>query len=102
REGTPERMRELGDVLGFDVEQLAEHVSAGSDSIHASAIRAALTAGDMAAATEHLGRHYTLQGPVVRGEGRGRKLGFPTANIAVPADRFLPAFGVYATWAYLG
>jgi riboflavin kinase/FMN adenylyltransferase len=102
REGTPDRMRVLGDVLGFEVEQLSEHYTAGADSIHASAIRQALATGDMDAVTEHLGRPYSLQGPVVHGEERGASIGFPTANIAVPADRFLPAFGVYATWAYAG
>ncbi|HEY7268687.1 MAG TPA: riboflavin kinase [Dehalococcoidia bacterium] len=43
----------------------------------------------------------TLEGPVVRGDQRGRELGFPTANIGVPAGTPLPAFGVYATWAHV-
>jgi riboflavin kinase/FMN adenylyltransferase len=48
-----------------------------------------------------LGRHYSLRGPVVGGYQRGRTLGFPTANIGVTADRALPAYGVYATWAFV-
>ncbi len=43
----------------------------------------------------------TIRGPVVRGERRGRDLGFPTANIGLPPGIELPPFGVYATWAYL-
>ncbi len=46
-------------------------------------------------------RGRTIKGTVVRGEQRGRDLGFPTANIEVPAGLELPPFGVYATWAFL-
>jgi riboflavin kinase/FMN adenylyltransferase len=102
REGTPERMTLLGDRLGFAVEQLPEHFLTGSQAVHASSIREALLAGDMDAVAEQLGRPYSLAGPVIHGEHRGRQLGFPTANMAVAPDRFLPAFGVYATWAWLG
>src|SRR5262249_8527580 len=101
REGTPARMSELGDRLGFAVELLPEHFLTGEHAVHASGIREALLAGDMTAVADQLGRPYSLQGPVVTGERRGREIGFPTANIAVAADRFLPAFGVYATWAYV-
>jgi riboflavin kinase/FMN adenylyltransferase len=52
--------------------------------------------------TQLLGRRFALRGPVVRGEERGAKIGFPTANIAVAPDLTLPMFGVYVTRAYLG
>jgi riboflavin kinase / FMN adenylyltransferase len=50
----------------------------------------------VAAAAEGLGRRYALDGPVVRGDGRGRQLGYPTANVEVAEDRAVPADGVYA------
>ncbi len=55
-------------------------------------------AGDLPAATEMLGRPHEVRGPVVRGDGRARELGFCTANVAVPDDICLPADGIYAGW----
>lgn len=102
REGSPEKMRELGDALGFEVEVLPGPLSTSDRPVHSTAIREALTEGNLALVEELLGRRYSIRGPVVRGERRGRDLGYPTANIGVTPDRALPAFGVYATWAYLG
>lgn len=102
REGTPERMSALGGSLGFTVEVVPEALVASARPIHATAIRAALAEGDLDLVGEQLGRPYSIRGPVVHGDHRGRDLGFPTANIAITPDRALPAFGVYATWAYLG
>ena len=64
-----------------------------------SAVRANITAGDMPRAAQLLGRHYVLSGRVVHGDGRGRTIGFPTANVAVPPGLLLPAYGVYAVRA---
>jgi riboflavin kinase/FMN adenylyltransferase len=61
-------------------------------------IRSCVDAGDMAAATEALGRPHRVEGVVVRGDGRGRSLGFPTANVAPPMHSAIPADGVYAAW----
>ena len=103
REATPEGMRELGEALGFSVEVMPAPLTTGQESaVSATAIRRALQDGDLPSVTRQLGRYYSIRGPVVSGEKRGRTLGFPTANIGVTADRALPAFGVYATWAYLG
>jgi riboflavin kinase/FMN adenylyltransferase len=55
-----------------------------------------LAAGDVAGANAQLGRCYELRGPVIDGDHRGRELGFPTANVAVPARMCLPADGIYA------
>jgi riboflavin kinase/FMN adenylyltransferase len=52
-------------------------------------------------ANELIGRAFDLRGPVVRGEERGNKIGFPTANIAVAPDLALPKFGVYVTRSHL-
>jgi riboflavin kinase/FMN adenylyltransferase len=102
REATPERVAELGARLGFAVEVLPQPLIEADNALSATAIRNALAAGDLASVEKQLGRPYALRGPVVRGDQRGRLLGFPTANISVTADRALPAFGVYATWAYVG
>jgi riboflavin kinase/FMN adenylyltransferase len=103
REATPERMQEAGAELGFAVEVMPRPLTAGTEAVVSStSIRAALAEGDLESVARQLGRPYSLRGPVVAGEKRGRTLGFPTANIAVTADRALPAYGVYATWAYLG
>ncbi|MGE0059766.1 MAG: bifunctional riboflavin kinase/FAD synthetase [Dehalococcoidia bacterium] len=100
REGTPERVRETGQELGFEVEVLPAPLTDGTP-VSATAIRRALAEGDLDAVTRQLGRWYSLRGPVVRGDQRGRGIGFPTANIAVTADRAMPAFGVYATFAHV-
>ncbi len=102
REGTPERMGELGERLGFGVEVLGTPLSNSERPVSSTTIRAALAEGDIALVTKQLGRYHSLRGPVVHGDHRGRELGFPTANIAIAPDMALPAFGVYATWAYLG
>jgi riboflavin kinase/FMN adenylyltransferase len=49
-----------------------------------------------------LGRLYSLQGTVVHGDGRGRRIGIPTATLEVPGGKAIPANGVYACWAWLG
>lgn len=98
---TPERMRALGEELGFEVIQI-EPLMHDHERYSSTAVRNALGAGDMERVTSLLGRYYGLSGPVVRGFERGRTIGFPTANISVAADRALPALGVYATYAEVG
>jgi riboflavin kinase/FMN adenylyltransferase len=61
-------------------------------------IRSCVDAGDVVAAAEALGRPHRVEGVVVRGDGRGRVLGFPTANVAPPMYSAIPADGVYAAW----
>jgi riboflavin kinase/FMN adenylyltransferase len=102
REATPERVAELGREMGFEVEVMPKALLEAGGAVSSTAIRAALAAGDLPAVESLLGRRYSLRGPVVGGQKLGRELGFPTANIAVTADRALPAFGIYATWAHLG
>lgn len=64
--------------------------------ISSSRIRQALQQGNLANANRLLGRHYTLTGKVVQGQQLGRKLGFPTANLKLPTDKFIPRQGVYS------
>lgn len=87
----------LGDRFGFAVHSvslLAEHAVTFSSTY----IRSCVDAGDVRAATEALGRPHRVEGVVVRGDGRGRELGFPTANVAPPMFSAIPADGVYAAW----
>ncbi len=95
--GTVQTMRELGARFGFEVDSvtlLGEHAVTFSSTY----IRACVDAGDMHAAAEALGRPHRVEGVVVRGDGRGRTLGYPTANIAPPMHAAVPADGVYAGW----
>ncbi len=102
REGSPESMSQIGGELGFEVAVMPAPLTSEATTVSSTAIRKALAEGDLFTVKSLLGRRYSLRGPVVHGEERGRTLGFPTANIAVTADRALPAYGVYATWAFVG
>jgi riboflavin kinase/FMN adenylyltransferase len=102
REGTPQRVREIADDLGFELEVLDTPLADGAGRVSATAIREALAEGDVETAARLLGRSFALRGPVVRGNERGRTIGFPTANIAVTPDRAMPAFGVYVTRSHTG
>ena len=100
REGSGERLNQIGAALGVEVEA-APVESADGHKLGSSDIRDALSEGNMARVNDLLGRHFALRGPIVRGAERGRTIGFPTANLAVAADRALPAFGVYAACAFV-
>lgn len=95
--GNVDLLRETGARFGFAVDGvnlLAEHAVTFSSTY----IRSCVDAGDVAAATEALGRPHRVEGVVVHGDGRGRGLGFPTANISTPIYSAIPADGVYAAW----
>jgi riboflavin kinase / FMN adenylyltransferase len=81
--------------LGFEVEPI-ELAMDGDQAWSSTMIRRMVAEGDVAAAAEGLMRPHRVEGFVVRGDGRGRQLGFPTANVAVPATCCRPADGVYA------
>lgn len=86
---------ELGRRFGFDAEGVTL-LSDGSRPISSTYIRSCIDAGDLAAATDALGRPHRLDGIVVRGDQRGRDLGFPTANLHADPHAAVPADGVYA------
>ena len=95
--GTVATMQELGGRFGFEVDGVklvGEHAVTFSSTY----IRACVDAGDMAAAADALGRPHRLEGVIVHGDGRGRDLGYPTANVAPPMFAAIPADGVYAGW----
>ncbi len=100
RSGTIGVMRQVGEELGFRVE-VAPLLAEDGEKVGSSSVRQALTKGDVARVARLLGRPFSLRGPVVAGERRGRTLGFPTANIAIGLDRALPEYGIYVTRAYV-
>ena len=101
RSGTIGVMRQVGEELGFNVE-VAPLLAEDGEKVGSSSVRQALSQGDVALVARLLGRPFSLRGPVVAGDRRGRTLGFPTANIAIGLDRALPEYGVYVTRAFVG
>lgn len=95
REGTPSVLREAGRHLGFSVEVVDGFERAGC-VVRTSAVRGALAEGEVGKAASLLGRDYSIEGTVVRGDGRGRNIGVPTANVATGENLILPENGVYA------
>ena len=93
--GTTSTLEELGGRFGFCVKVVDIRCDDGTE-IRSTAIREAIAAGDMARAAALLGRPYELEGIVVPGDGRGRELGTPTANVSFPAMLAVPLHGVYA------
>lgn len=80
---------------GHQVEVVPPFKVDGHD-LHSSEVRRLITAGDVDRANKLLGREYAMAGPVEAGEKVGRRLGFPTANIAVEPNKLIPALGAYA------
>ncbi len=101
REGTADFLREQGAVKGFAVQEVADLLLYDDRRISSSRTRRSLAAGDVMDAAACLGRPYRVAGAVVAGDGRGRQIGFPTANLAVWEEQVLPARGVYATYAWV-
>ena len=99
REGDATRLAELGREMGYTTEVI-DAVSDESGVISSTEIRKLVSVGDVADAAKLLGRNYSLQGPVIHGDGRGQKIGIPTANIEYPKDKVIPANGIYAAWAW--
>ena len=103
RGGSPAFMQEAGARYGFRVEvipRIEAAEGAGTQAVSSTAIRRALEAGDVEAASRFLGRDYSVLGVVIPGRKLGRTLGFPTANIALdPANRL--AHGVYAVRVFV-
>ena len=99
REGNVDVLKALGGELGFAVDVVGPVGSQG-EAISSTRIREALLEGDVESARSALGRPYSLRGLVVRGDQRGRTLGFPTANLEVRGSgeggKLIPAPGIYA------
>ncbi len=101
REGTVERLRNLGEELGYTLHVVPPFFLDG-EPVRSNYIRQVVgEEGDMRKAARLLGRYFAVGGIVIHGDGRGRRIGVPTANLAFAPNRLIPANGVYATWAYL-
>ncbi len=101
RAGNVPRLTEIGHDLGYDVLPVAALQLEGQ-IISSTLIRQQISDGDVAGAAVRLGRSYRVSGSVIRGDGRGRTIGIPTANMDVPLEKAIPANGVYACWAWVG
>lgn len=101
RSGNADTLREIGTELGFAVDVVAP-VEAGEEAVSSTRIRTAVAEGRMDEARLCLGRPYSIRGVVVRGDGRGKRLGFPTANLEMSAtDKLVPPAGIYAVCGVL-
>lgn len=89
-------LTEVGTREGFAVEGVA--LDGGPQVWSSTYVRHCLATGDVSGATEALGRPFTVTGVVIRGDQRGREMGFPTANVPTPVEEAAPADGVYAGW----
>lgn len=102
REGSIKDLERYGVEFGFGVVTVPP-VSVDGVAVSSTKIRRALADGDVALATLYLGSPYQLSGKIIRGNGLGEKLGFPTANIApVSRTKVIPGRGVYAVGARIG
>jgi riboflavin kinase/FMN adenylyltransferase len=100
REGNAARLREIGQEIGYTVEVISA-LSDESGVISSTEIRKLIATGNVTDAARLMGHPYTLHGPVVTGDQRGRTIDVPTANIEYSPDKLIPANGIYACWAYL-
>ena len=100
RAGNLALLAEMGRSNGFEAFGI-DLLGVGGETtavVSSTAIRAAVAAGQVERAAELLGRYHELRGEVQGGDQRGRTIGFPTANVAVPGEMALPADGIYACW----
>lgn len=100
RTGTATDLQAIAATYGIETTIVGLQICSG-ERISSSFIRTALTEGDISRANQLLGRSYTMTGTVVQGQQLGRTIGFPTANLQLPQEKFLPRNGVYAVQVWL-
>ena len=100
RRGDADMLRRLGPELGFETTEV-EPVQIDGTTVSSTLIRQAVESGDLETARRLLGRNYSVLGTVMPGDGLGKKLGFPTANLAAHNEQF-PPDGVYSVQVHLG
>ena len=100
RKGSLKILECLGDKMGFCVRSI-KPLQKLSKPISSSVIRSALKRGDLNTANTLLGYPYSIEGTVVHGDGRGKHIGIPTANLSVWGKKLLPSEGVYAAFIYI-
>lgn len=100
RQGDVPYLAGLGAELGYSLHPV-EPISDQVGVISSTRIRQHIRAGRVEAALHELGRLYAVVGEVVHGDGRGRTIQIPTANLDLPDDKLIPTNGVYACWAWV-
>jgi len=98
-EGNREMLATLGERFGFDVDEVEAVTDDEGVFVKSTMVRDLIYSGDISRANSLLALPFELQGNVVRGYGRGNKIGFPTANLEVATDHVIPAHGVYLAFA---
>jgi riboflavin kinase/FMN adenylyltransferase len=98
REGNVTYLEELGQRLGYTLD-IFEPIWSEGEKVSSSQVRLAIQNGDVEKATRLLGRPYSLGGSVIHGDGRGRSIGIPTANVDFWSEVVIPQKGVYACLA---
>lgn len=98
REGDITKLREIGEKLGYCVRAI-EPLQSTAQVVSSSLIRKLISEGDITTANTMLGRWYPVSGKVVHGDGRGKHIGIPTANIEPWSEKLIPKIGVYAALA---
>ena len=97
RDGNFKLLQKMGDKYNFTVDVVPEFMIEG-ETISSTKIRNALLNGDVVKANKMLGRFYSFKGKIVKGDDRGKELGFPTANLSIEnEDKLIPAKGIYAS-----
>lgn len=94
--GTVKHLLKWGDVFGFQVEVISA-VMLNNEIVSSTKIRELLALGEVDKASCYLGYYFKRTSRVISGQGRGRQIGYPTANLDIPPDLLLPANGVYLT-----
>jgi riboflavin kinase/FMN adenylyltransferase len=97
REGNVEFLQGQAKLRGFDL-RVVDLMDADGERISSSRVREVLAVGNVEEVARLLGRPHRVEGVVVRGAGRGRTIGIPTANLSIPEELAIPARGVYAGW----
>jgi riboflavin kinase/FMN adenylyltransferase len=100
REGDLAFLTELGKSLGYTLQPIPP-VTDPNGVISSTRIRKNIREGEVTEALAGLGRYYSVSGSVVHGDGRGRTINIPTANLEILSEKLIPANGVYACWAWL-
>ena len=100
REGDFYKLRDIGEHLGYCVRAI-EPLQSTSQVVSSSLIRKLISEGEITASNIMLGQEYTVSGEIVHGDGRGRHIGIPTANIEPWKEKLIPKIGVYAAFAQL-
>jgi riboflavin kinase/FMN adenylyltransferase len=98
--GDLDQLRTLGSKFGFSTEGVGM-LRDDDVTLSSTFVRSSIDAGEVGQAAKALGRPHRIDGIVVRGEGRGRQLGYPTANVHTDRHVAIPADGIYAGWAVL-